>query len=145
MADENKKSTTYYVLSYLLFISLSFLGLSIVNLFGYNIILHSVTILVSGIIFVIILYLTKQYQKDNFRFELTPEKHCDGGPYMYSSDPVKKAYCSQFTPSQLAEYQCCKGFHGRPVHWNRTDMSDSKWENKMCDSNFNDYSDPKVL
>ena len=87
-----------------------------------------------------------EYSKDDFFFELTPEKHCDGGPYMWSSDPEKMKYCSQFSPEDLSQYSCGAGFHGRPVHWTRSDMSDSDWNNRICQGNFKNYNDdPKVL
>lgn len=74
---------------------------------------------------------------DNFTFELTPEKLCAGGPYMWGNPEIAKL-CSKYTPQQLSEYNCGVGFHGAPVHWERTDMSDKNWENHMCDAPFND-------
>ena len=97
---------------------------------------QDIVLIIAGLIFTVLIYFIKSEIKDSFYFELTPEKHCEGGAYMYSSDPVKKKFCSQFTPSQIKNFSCDRGFHGAPVHWSRTDMSDSKWENKMCDGNF---------
>ena len=74
------------------------------------------------------------YSKDGFRFELTPEKLCEGGPYMYSDDPDKLAFCSQFSPEDMSRFSCGIGFHGAPVTFKRDTMSDSKWENHMCDN-----------
>ena len=53
--------------------------------------------------------------QDNFHFELTPQKKCDGGKYMYTSDPEKQKLCASFTPDELSMYECSPGFHGRPV------------------------------
>ena len=112
---------------------------------------HNVNIelllIVSGIIFVVLVVVFKNMlceTKDKFYWELTPEKHCDGGSYMYSSDPAKKKYCSQFTPEQLRQYQCGTGFHGRPVTYERTQDSNDTWQNELCSSGFN-YDYPKVL
>jgi hypothetical protein len=59
------------------------------------------------------------WSKDNFLFEVTPEKLCDGGPYMYSSDPYRKELCSKFSNKDLNRFECSNGFIGRPV--DRTD------------------------
>lgn len=68
--------------------------------------------------------------KDDFFFEVTPEKLCDGGPYMYSSNPEKAKYCSTLTPQQYSAFNCpCGMYHGRPVHYEYTPMSNDKWEN----------------
>ena len=80
---------------------------------------------------------------EGFFFQVTPIKMCDGGPYMYSSDPKKLAFCSQFTPQQLAQYECPVGYTGRPVHWERDTMSNSQWKNDMKLDDT--YSYPKVL
>jgi len=82
--------------------------------------------------------------KDNFHFQVTPEKLCQD-PYTYSSDPEKKAFCKQFTPAQIAEYTCGKGFVGAPVHWQRSTDSNANWENTTCDSGLDDYSYPQPL
>jgi len=52
--------------------------------------------------------------KDNFFFQLTPEKACPS-PYMRSSDPERQKYCNQFTQQQDNDYQCTGGFIGRPI------------------------------
>ena len=103
-------------------------------------------LIVSAIIFTCIMYLvnTSLVQKDGFHFELTPEKKCDGGDYMYTSNPSKQQLCKSFSQSDLSKYSCCGGFHGRPVWYNRTDESNSDWENTMCDKGLNDY-DSHVL
>jgi hypothetical protein len=92
---------------------------------------------------VILLDVLLSYTKDNFTFELTPEKKCDLGPYMYSSNPERQKLCSQFSEKQLGEYQCAKGFIGRPVHYEYTPESNDKWENPRC-SELPD-SAPQVL
>ena len=107
------------------------------------------TLLVFSITFTAIMYLLinsnlNTTQKDEFHFQVTPEKLCDGGSYMYTSDPVKQKLCASFPPGDLAKYQCCPGFHGRPVWWSRSDESNADWANTMCDSGLDDYK-PHVL
>jgi hypothetical protein len=83
--------------------------------------------------------------KENFFFELTPQKQCDGGPYMYSSNPAKKALCSKFSQSDLDRYECGRGYVGRPVWWNYSPESDSKWQNGRCSKIGVPEPDPQVL
>lgn len=82
--------------------------------------------------------------KDNFFFQLTPEKQCDGGPYMYSSNPEKQKLCAQFSAKDLSRYSCGGGeFHGRPVWYDYTAESNANWKNDRCSSMT--YDDPQVL
>lgn len=73
--------------------------------------------------------------KENFTFELTPEKHCYGGPYMWSSDPQLKKFCNQFSEQDMSQYECPNGYVGAPVRWNFQPLSDGNWQNaQSCDS-----------
>jgi hypothetical protein len=86
--------------------------------------------------------------KDDFHFELTPEKHCEGGPYMWTSDPEKQKFCSKFTKADMARYECGVGFHGAPI-WrggagNQPPESNSNWKNERC-SDVNSDNGPQVL
>lgn len=101
-------------------------------------------IILFSVLFVGVMYFTinsslNKNQRDNFHFQVTPEKLCDGGSYMYSSDPARQELCKSFTSEDLAKYQCCPGFHGRPVWWSRTNESNANWTNTMCDSGLNDF------
>lgn len=141
------KKITFYLLIFLLFCVLTNSSIYISSNLNLNkdIIILLFAILFTGLIYALNIINSKD-NKDNFHFELTPEKHCEGGAYMHSSaSPEQKKFCSRFTEAQKNEFSCNPGFHGRPVHWERTDMSDSKWENKMCDGNFKEYTDPQVL
>ena len=87
--------------------------------------------------------------KDNFFFELTPQKYCEGGPYMWSSNPEKQKFCSQFSKADMARYECPVGFHGAPI-WregqgNQPPESNDQWKNTRCAAISNDYNDPQVL
>lgn len=90
-------------------------------------------------------------QADNFRFEVTGPKLCEGGPYMWSSAPQEiQDYCNNLvsTPEGRSAYDqvnCGVGFHGRPVHWQRSTMSNDDWENEMCDHKEVNMSDPCVM
>lgn len=116
-------------------------------------------IILAFILYVIfcIFYFITQLKSEGFYFELTPEKKCDGGPYMYSSDPQRQALCSKFSKADLARYQCSYGnpeltgrmlYHGRPVWWggagNGT-LSNANWQNPSCSSIDPKYNDPQVL
>ena len=86
-----------------------------------------------AVLFTCILFLLRHEQKDSFNFQLSPEKHCRGGPYMWG-DGEKRKFCSQFKPSDIAYFSCSAGFHGQPVHFKHTNISDKNWENKTDDA-----------
>jgi hypothetical protein len=62
------------------------------------------------------------WSKDNFLFEVTPEKRCDGGSYMYSSDPELQKLCGQFSNKDLSNYECSHGYTGRPINRKNYDL-----------------------
>ena len=140
----SKKQIIFYFLVFLIFFIIAKASLYFSKSLNIN---QDLTILIGALLFTSIIFLLNKidYTKDDFFFQLTPEKECDGGPYMYSSNPENQKLCSKFSKQDLAQYSCCPGFHGRPVHWERNDMSDSHWNNTMCDGNFKDYNDPTVL
>jgi hypothetical protein len=89
-----------------------------------------------------------QNLNENFHFELTPEKRCDGGEYMRSSDPARQALCSQFSAADLSRYECGPGYIGRPI-WrggagNGT-LSNANWKNESCNQIDDSVRDPQVL
>ena len=59
-------------------------------------------------------------------------KRCSGGPYMYTSNPYLKAVCEGVSNSELAQVSCGKAFHGRPVHFQYSQLSDGAWSNALC-------------
>ena len=100
-------------------------------------------VIIWGIV-VLYYFLTKDI-KDDFHFELTPEKRCEGGPYLWSSNPEKAALCSKFSKADLARYECSNGFIGRPI-WRQgagnMPLSDANWQNTTCDQIGKDLPDP---
>lgn len=141
--DSTVKNILFYVVIFLLFCVFGTGSVFVAEKLNWS---KDLVIVVFGLLFTALVYGMNSVRttKDNFYFELTPEKHCEGGAYMHSSAPeAQKAFCSQFTPQQDREFTCPRGFHGRPVHWERTSMSDDEWQNKMC--NKINYSDPQVL
>jgi hypothetical protein len=78
-------------------------------------------------------------------FSPTISKRCAGGPYMYTSNPYLQAVCqgsdfnsgraSRGIPNdELAQVACGKAFHGRPVHFDYTSLSDGAWDNALCNT-----------
>ena len=142
--NHNNKKIFYYIIIFILFYVFSKAGHIVSKRIKVN---EDLLIIFAGLIFTSIIYLLKCMLdvKDNFHFEVTPEKLCDGGPYMYSSNPEIKKLCDSFSNQDLAKYSCCPGFHGRPVWWERTNDTDADWNNPICKGNFKNYDDPKVL
>jgi hypothetical protein len=138
------KTITFCILVFLVFYIFSKSGNYISVHLNINL---DIILLLLAAVFTGVIYLLKKMNDngEGFHFELTPEKKCDGGPYMYSSDPERQKLCSQFSPEDLSKYECCPGFHGRPVWWNRDSESNDNWSNQMCNGNFKDFSDPHVL
>lgn len=81
---------------------------------------------------------------ENFHFEVTPAKMCDGGWYMWTSNPAKMKYCSSLTPEERTKYTCSEKsqlqglYYGRPVFFEYTPMSDNNWENPILQDQTND-------
>lgn len=90
----------------------------------------NVSIVINGILFTIFVFFLIRFfkdSKDSFTFEVTPIKLCDGGPYMYSSNPERKKICLNNIDSQI---NCGVGFHGKPFDY--TSFLNDQSENKTC-------------
>lgn len=87
----------------------------------------------SLVLLILLCVLKKSNIIDQFVFEVTPAKLCDGGPYMWSSNPELQKFCSSVSEKDIKSVSCPIGYHGRPVHFNYTPESNSKWENSRCD------------
>ena len=61
-------------------------------------------------------------------------KRCAGGPYMYTSNPYLQAVCQGVSNEELAQVACGKAFHGRPVHFDYSSLSDGAWDNALCNT-----------
>lgn len=112
-------------------------------------------LMVSGTSLILILLLLGMYkaigvtgckQVDNFHFEVTPAKKCEGYPYMQSSDPELLNFCTNLlsTPEGVDKYDavnCCGGcgYVGRPLAmFEYTPESNDKWENERCSQKITD-------
>jgi hypothetical protein len=90
-------------------------------------------------------------QADNFYFQVTPAKMCQGFPYMQTSDPELYNFCSKMlsTPNGVNAYDMVNcstpGFVGRPVHFQYTPESDANWSNQRCNPPHLGLDDPTVL
>lgn len=83
--------------------------------------------------------------------EITPEKRCDGGKYLTGNNE----YCNnQWSTEEgiknLSKYNCINNgrqglCHGRPLHFNRTPISNSNWENETTDYPILQDEHPSVL
>ena len=65
----------------------------------------------------IIYFAVKGSHKDNFRFQVTPEKLCRGGPYLFQGGPHKQ-FCQDMWNSpqgrqEMAKYFCLNGDCGK--------------------------------
>jgi len=138
------KQIVTYVLAIALFFIVSRLFIFISDKYKTNI---NIVMLAGALVFGIILFglmYVVNTNIDNFHFELTPIKKCQGGPYMYSSDPERQKLCAHFSPKEYCQYNCGRGFVGAPVHWNRSSESDSNWSNSEMTIN-DSYDYPQVL
>ena len=114
----------------------------------------SIGILVgSALVFTIVLaiiYSTSKVNQDNFHFEVTPEKRCDGGEYLHQSGPTAE-YCKKLLSSpegirEFSEYSCLNpAFVGRPVHFEYTPESDAEWQDPRCNPPILQKDRPQVL
>ena len=83
------------------------------NQLGNNISISLVFTLLAWVILEV--NINNVWSKDNFLFEVTPEKRCDGGPYMYSSNPELQKLCGEFSQNDLNRFECSNGYIGRPI------------------------------
>lgn len=90
-------------------------------------------------------------QQDNFHFQVSKPKLCQGWPYMQTSAPKEiQEYCSKLlsTPEGKQKYDSMNcatpGFVGRPVHFEYTPESNANWKNERC-IDPNDLRSPHVL
>lgn len=58
-------------------------------------------------------------------FSPCSSKRCSGGPYMYTSNPYLQALCQGVSNEEMAQVACGKAFHGRPVHFDYSGLSES--------------------
>ena len=78
------------------------------NQLGNNISISLVFTLLAWVILEV--NINNVWSKDNFLFEVTPEKRCDGGPYMYSSNPELQKLCGEFSQNDLNRFECSNGY-----------------------------------
>ena len=85
------------------------------------------------------LYILGKVSQDNFHFEVTPYKKCDGGAYMTQSGPNQE-FCKKLLSTQEGQdkynmFNCGTGdYHGRPLNFGPfTPLSNDQWENTSCD------------
>ena len=105
----------------------------------------------------ILLYVIFKLSKntENFEFELTPEKTCDGGAYLHQSNKMcQKLWNTPEGRRDLANYNCINGYcngsqglyNGRPLNMGyRQDLSNDKWENELATYPILESDSPMVL
>lgn len=61
-------------------------------------------------------------------------KRCAGGPYMYTNNPYLQALCQGTTNAKLAQCACGKGFKGKPIKFDYSNLSNGAWTNALCNT-----------
>lgn len=98
------------------------------------------------VVLLVYIWIRQDHEKENFGssyarlgggyntqlFSPCKTKRCAGGPYMFTSDPYMQALCQGVTNADLAQNACGKAFHGRPVHFDFTSLSNAAWDNALC-------------
>ena len=105
---------------------------------------------------------------EGFRFEVTPAKRCEGGPFMTQSGPnhelCKRMWSTPEGRAEIAKYNCLNGqcpnqhgvttgkpwgnglFVGRPLHFETSPpLSDALWQNTTCNPPILKQDSPSVL
>jgi hypothetical protein len=118
---------------------------------------NTISLIITSFLAALLLVLVYKYgkiancQHDGFNFQVSGPKMCQGGPYMISSAPQDvKDYCHKLWSTQKGRdsynaVNCGSSFVGRPVHFDRTPMSNDMWENEMCNPPYVNMNDPCVL
>jgi hypothetical protein len=79
-------------------------------------------------------YRTLGNQYGNPLFSPCINKRCAGGPYMYTNNPYLQAACKTLTGHDLAQTACGKAFHGKPIHFEYSTLSNGAWSNTLCNT-----------
>lgn len=96
-----------------------------------NSLLFLVVLAALGVSVAAIIETTKK--KEGFHFE-APLARCRNGSYTWGAKGSElRNYCESIPPSILNSQQCGVGFQGKPIHWERSSLSNDKWENDVCD------------
>ena len=102
------------------------------------------------IILILVYNGAKVCHYDNFHFEVTPAKRCDGGPYLTQSGPDHKM-CEELLSTEKGRqeyntYNCPGGLcYGRPLNMEITSASNALYENTMCRPPILQEGQPQVL
>jgi len=87
-------------------------------------------------------------QRDDFHFDVTMAKKCEGYPYM-TQNGKQHEECKKFMETEQGRreymrYNCRGGqYNGRPLYLYTTPMSNKNWKNEMCDCQMG--GGPEVL
>ena len=137
---------------FLIVLILLFLTLNMTNLHKNKVCSSMINTLIFSVLLIVLYSRLRNSNKDNFHFEVSGPKRCQGGPYMISSAPKElQDYCYNLwsTPEGRREYAMMNctapGFVGRPVHFDYTPESDDKWQNKRCNPPYLNLDSPCVL
>ena len=69
-------------------------------------------------------------------FEPSLSRQCDGGAYMYTSNPALTQACAAAPYSDTFDTCRQPGFQGRPITFEYLNLSDNHWKNSLtCGSN----------
>jgi hypothetical protein len=117
--------------------------------------------MIIGVSTLVVLFAIAGYIKgsklfnENFHFQLSPGKSCQGGAYMNQGDSPRAKMCRSMmmTPEgqeDINRYKCNKGFIGMPkgtgVHgFNFSPDSNSNWKNERCMNNNQDIEDNGIF
>jgi len=141
----NSKQIIFSIIIFIFFYLNTLLAFLILN--KNNISINQILViggfsLVMSILLIVMYKLLKindtNNSKDSFDFRVTPEKLCDGGPYMWGSGEKLKL-CSELVNNKkdYLMYNCPLGlYNGRPVQFEYTPQSDKNWLNKSCDNSI---------
>jgi hypothetical protein len=75
-------------------------------------------------------------EKEQFHFEVTPQKRCNNWDYLTTSDPELRAYCQGLSSAEISQYVCPAGYNGAPVHFEYTPETDAEYRNQRCNQPF---------
>jgi len=139
----SKKQIIFYILVFLMFFIIAKASLYFSANLNIN---QDLSLLFGALLLTSVIFLLEKfdYTKDDFFFEVTPEKLCSDEYLLTSADPEKQKLCASFSKEQLDKFRCPVGYIGRPVNYQYSNMSDNNWENTIC-KDCDKYTDPVVL
>jgi len=150
-STKSREAVYFVIIFFVIFLALTCLNVvikEVMNVKAKYIVYIGVSLVATAALFGIYKGTGVNVQKDNFHFDLTLAKKCEGYPYMTQGGPQHEE-CKKYMETEQGKlnymrYNCRGGlYNGRPLYLYTTPMSNANWQNEMCNCQMG--GGPEVL